>query len=138
MADKLILCDKCGFFKLTFDINKTLCPVCKNKVIDIEDSECPNFLHMSPKEKEDFAINYIGHDFDPQLKDERIYYLANRKKHIQAIAQKNAKVSCPYCKSTNTKKITNTSKVVHTVLFGIFSTSRNSKQWHCNNCNSDF
>lgn len=45
---------------------------------------------------------------------------------------------CPYCHSTNVKKITNTSKVVHTAIFGIFSMGRNSKQWHCNNCKSDF
>ena len=47
-------------------------------------------------------------------------------------------ISCPYCQSTNTKKISGTSKAVHTALFGIFSLSRNSKQWHCNNCKSDF
>ena len=47
-------------------------------------------------------------------------------------------IICPYCHSTDTKKITNTSKAVHTVLFGIFSISRNNKQWHCNNCGSDF
>lgn len=45
---------------------------------------------------------------------------------------------CPYCHSSNTKKITNTSKAVHTALFGIFSMSRNSKQFHCNNCGADF
>lgn len=47
-------------------------------------------------------------------------------------------VTCPYCQSTDTKKITNTSKAVHTALFGMFAMSRNAKQWHCNNCNSDF
>ena len=47
-------------------------------------------------------------------------------------------ISCPYCHSTDTKKITNTSKAVHTAIFGIFSLSRNSKQFHCNTCNSDF
>ena len=47
-------------------------------------------------------------------------------------------VTCPYCNSTNTKKITLTSKAVHTAMFGIFSIGRNSKQWHCNNCGSDF
>ena len=47
-------------------------------------------------------------------------------------------IQCPYCKSTNTKKITATSKAVHTALFGIFSMGRNSKQWHCDNCGSDF
>ncbi len=47
-------------------------------------------------------------------------------------------VECPYCHATNVKKITATSKAVHTALFGIFSMSRNSKQWHCNKCDSDF
>lgn len=44
---------------------------------------------------------------------------------------------CPYCHATN-EKITNTSKAVHTAVFGIFSMGRNSKQWHCNQCGSDF
>lgn len=47
-------------------------------------------------------------------------------------------IKCPYCQSTNTKKITNTSKAVHTAFFGIFSIGRNAKNYHCNHCNSDF
>ena len=47
-------------------------------------------------------------------------------------------VECPYCHSKDSKKITNTSKAVHTAMFGIFSMSRNSKQFHCNNCGADF
>ncbi len=47
-------------------------------------------------------------------------------------------IKCPYCHATNVKKITNTSKAVHTALFGIFSMGRNSKNFHCNHCNSDF
>lgn len=47
-------------------------------------------------------------------------------------------VECPYCHATNVKKITNTSKAVHTAVFGIFSMGRNSKNFHCCNCNSDF
>lgn len=47
-------------------------------------------------------------------------------------------ITCPYCHSTDTKKITVTSKVMHTALFGVFSMGRNSKQWHCDHCNSDF
>ncbi len=46
-------------------------------------------------------------------------------------------VECPYCHSTNTKKITNASKAVNTALFGIFGTKRH-KQWHCNQCGSNF
>ena len=47
-------------------------------------------------------------------------------------------VECPYCHATNVKRITNTSKALHTAVFGIFSMGRNTKNFHCNHCNSDF
>lgn len=50
---------------------------------------------------------------------------------------KEKSVECPYCHSKYTSKITTTSKVVNTAVFGIFGTKRH-KQWHCNNCDSDF
>ncbi len=46
-------------------------------------------------------------------------------------------VTCPYCNSVNTKKVSTTSKVVNTAIFGIFGTKRH-KQWHCDHCGSDF
>ena len=47
-------------------------------------------------------------------------------------------ITCPYCKSTNTKKISGLSKAVSVGLFGIFALGKTTKQWHCNSCNSDF
>lgn len=47
-------------------------------------------------------------------------------------------VECPYCHSTNTTKISTSSKVGKIALFGIFSLGKVTKQWHCNNCKSDF
>ena len=47
-------------------------------------------------------------------------------------------VECPYCHSTNTKKISKFSKAGNVALFGIFSIGKVTKQWHCNNCKSDF
>ena len=47
-------------------------------------------------------------------------------------------ITCPYCKSTNTKKISGLSKAGSVALFGIFALGKTTKQWHCNNCNSDF
>lgn len=46
-------------------------------------------------------------------------------------------VTCPYCNSTNTKKISLTAKAVNTALFGILGTKRH-KQWHCNKCGSEW
>lgn len=40
---------------------------------------------------------------------------------------------CPTCQSTNIRKISTTSKVSNTVLFGLLGTKRH-KIFHCNNC----
>jgi hypothetical protein len=44
---------------------------------------------------------------------------------------------CPTCQSTNLKKITVTSKVMNTAMFGIFGTKRH-KTFHCNNCGYEY
>lgn len=46
-------------------------------------------------------------------------------------------VVCPYCHSTNTEKIGTVSRAVSISLVGAAS-SKLGKQWHCNNCKSDF
>lgn len=50
---------------------------------------------------------------------------------------KGKSVECPYCHSTNTKKISTTSKAINTAMFGFLGTKRH-KQWHCNSCGIDF
>ena len=50
----------------------------------------------------------------------------------------NSSIECPYCHSTNTKKISTASKAGNIALLGIFSIDKVTKQWHCNNCKSDF
>lgn len=58
--------------------------------------------------------------------------------NIDLVAYKGViKIECPYCHSKCTSKITTTAKVTNVVLFGIFGTKR-FRQWHCNNCGSDF
>lgn len=46
-------------------------------------------------------------------------------------------VRCPYCNSTNTKKISTLSRMGSFATFG-FAGKKVGKQWHCNNCKSDF
>lgn len=54
--------------------------------------------------------------------------------HNNAIAQEwQNKPKCPTCNSANLKKISATSKVVNTAVFGLFGTKR-LKTFHCNNC----
>ena len=44
---------------------------------------------------------------------------------------------CLICGSTNVKKISGASRVASIGFWGIFS-KKIGKQWHCNNCGSDF
>lgn len=47
-------------------------------------------------------------------------------------------ITCPYCQSTDCKKISGLSKAGSVALWGIFALGKTTKQWHCNNCKSDF
>ncbi|MBQ4522114.1 MAG: hypothetical protein IJA10_04080 [Lachnospiraceae bacterium] len=50
---------------------------------------------------------------------------------------KSVEVNCPYCNSSDTKKITTTSRLLSMGFFGLAS-GKVGKQWHCNSCKSDF
>ena len=50
---------------------------------------------------------------------------------------KHPHVPCPYCKSTNTEKISTVSRAVSVSLVGAAS-GKIGKQWHCKNCGSNF
>ncbi|WP_346683911.1 hypothetical protein [Anaerostipes butyraticus] len=51
---------------------------------------------------------------------------------------KGNKVKCPYCGSKDVKKISGLSKAGSVAMFGVFAMGKVSKQWHCNNCKSNF
>lgn len=52
--------------------------------------------------------------------------------------QKTPTITCPYCKSTDCKRISGLSKAGSVALWGIFALDKTTKQWHCNSCKSDF
>lgn len=126
------ICPKCGWFK-----GRKKCTFCNTEMVCswLSLSEA---MKMSDDEEHNYVKNlikeYFKDTYNPELAKER------KSKERPAFADyvPNNVVICPYCKSNNIKKITVGSKAVHTAVFGIFSMSRNSKNYHCNNCNSDF
>ena len=54
------------------------------------------------------------------------------------ITSSEPSVKCPYCGSLLTKKITKASKIGSLALWGVFALGKSTKEWHCNNCKSDF
>lgn len=110
----LYMCPKCnqGHFFNKAEEYSTICPDCNIEMRD------------------------MGSDFvDSEEEKERSERFQKRLQ--QSLNDPTPLVTCPYCNSVNTSKISTTAKVVNTALFGIFGTKRH-KQWHCNDCNSDF
>lgn len=62
--------------------------------------------------------------------------IKRNKKEAFLVSQKPT-ITCPYCKSTNVKKITTTSRVIGAATMGLAS-SNIGNQWYCNNCKSKF
>ena len=68
---------------------------------------------------------------------ERDKYAKEYKRPQQQNSKPKPQIICPYCNSTNTKKISTASRAGSILGFGILS-KKIGKQWHCNNCGSDF
>ncbi|MCM1185235.1 MAG: hypothetical protein NC251_12650 [Lachnoclostridium sp.] len=137
------------------DKDEKICDYCNSVVFPIPEQFLSSEYSINEDSKENFINEYIriSPEFDQNLFDSREKKV---KQHINDFEKQNAAlehgkailegrdkgnkfgVECPYCHATNVKKISTTSKAVHTAVFGLFSISRNSKQWHCNNCQSDF
>lgn len=151
-------CKKCGRV-VEIHTDKTgykddTCDYCKSKVFPVPEKYWLDGLDfLITNEQEELLREELvktAPEFDEYLFNHRDSDLQQRwakteaaLEHGKAVLEgrdkgNNFGVECPYCHATNVKKITITSKTVHTAIFGIFSMGRNSKNFHCNNCNSDF
>lgn len=150
-------CPKCGDLQLLTYGSDEVCHICKNKMLETPHEYCLT-EEMSQKNFEMFKQNrqrlmdeIISKS--PQF-DEHLY--SNRKSisdqqyqqqqeaiaHGKAILEGRDKgnefgVECPYCHATNIRKISATSRVASTLMFGLGS-KKIGKQWHCDKCGSDF
>lgn len=103
--------------------------------------------------KRDLELNAIQHQKEKEEQDRKLRKQAEeearKRKFEQEAAERQAafqlqqdlasgkRVVCPYCKSTNTEKISTLNRAVSISIVGAAS-SKLGKQWHCNNCKSDF
>lgn len=162
----LYYCKKCGRqigFELCEKKNK-ICDICNSELYEVPHEYTDNFRWRDGDGKQAIIDELVkpSQEFDQYLFDHCDEILAKQKAEFNAkleigqaiidgrkVSKKELlsghldnssatpSVTCPYCKSSNTHKISATSKAVNTVLFGIFGTKRH-KQWHCNKCGSDF
>ena len=110
-------CNQCKELYL-FDTSKPYSKICPKCNIEMEfrfNSDCDTELAEKVKNTP---------PYDPTKDPNSPFYIPT--------------VECPYCHSTDTKKISAVSKGVSVGLFGIFGAGKVIKQWHCNKCKSDF
>ena len=162
--DEVMYCEKCGFVGHILFSKK--CKHCKTKVkilsedmkykyhifvedwVEISKEEIAhrkdNFVTNELQSNPLFSIEEYNKQINKQIEVENEISEYQKKKQLE-IQSKNLKTinnnncvpKCPTCGSTNIKKISTTNRIVSTGLFGLAS-SKIGKQWHCNNCNSDF
>lgn len=71
------------------------------------------------------------------LKDAKMIQEMHERIKTQQDLDSGKRVVCPYCKSTNTEKISTVSRAVSVSLVGAAS-GKIGKQWHCKQCGSNF
>lgn len=108
-------CKKCGF-QSSFIPGQQIVKKCK---------VCGNNMEL-----------YYTRDYNPQNGLKAIKESNNEKKNLQHF-NSTIVVECPYCHSTKTVKISGLSRAASIGFWGIFS-KKIGKQWHCEDCGSDF
>lgn len=150
-TNRLMMCPKCAHTYAGFgedsDPIYIKCKFCGVNIIqtDLEWTAYSKIYCENDYSKleEEFANKYGNNQFSQEAYKHRLAMVKqendnHNKQNTQAnqVSQK-LQIKCPYCNSANTTKITLTKRSVSTYLFGL-SSSKVGKQWHCNNCKSDF
>ena len=112
-------CSKCNFQKdfLSYQEINTKCRVCGNEMT----------FHNSRNYNPNESLRAIR-NATPQTKENIAKQLAQAKKSI---------VTCPYCQSTKCSRISILGRMVSVEFWGLAS-NKLGKQWHCNDCGSNF
>ena len=145
----LCYCKKCGRIILFIIEDKLECDCCHSKAYPVPDEflvgESKMVINKSLKQQ--FINEYIktSPEFDQYLFDHRDEILAKQSAEFDAkmahgkaiLEEQGRRVTCSYCGSSNVKEIGLLNRSVSTELWGLGS-KKIGKQWHCNNCKSDF
>lgn len=143
----MYLCKNCGktifYTKEEAETAECSCKDTDYICLDINPVEYQNMSPLSQEEliRRKLRVNLTQFE---ELKAEwsKLRKLVDREYYAQRLAQRNEQrqnsmIKCPYCQSSNIAKISTAGRVVSVGLFGLAS-GKIGKQWHCNNCKSDF
>lgn len=145
ISDKAECCINCGYKlpKKEPMFQGVYCPRCL-KASWTKENANKICMFCNTKMKESIYATYDEvHQFcekHPELKQSPEFSEEAYNKRINYVPIEygsNSSTRCPYCKSSNCKKIGVVGRSVSVGLFGLAS-GKVGKQWHCNKCSSDF
>ena len=134
------VCPKCGKFNRRIE----KCPDCGTAMMDCHytttDYDNLSLTELSNWEqqmREKYVVN--SPELDEVLYNKRLQEEKAEEEYYASIPTKPSepKITCPYCKATNIRKIGIVSRSVSAGIFGLGS-KKIGKQWHCDHCGSDF
>lgn len=142
-------CVKC---RMTYpdDGDWFICPECDIKLItNIERDKLRETKYQSDlnslydtlhRKYEQEGIQFTKQDFEDYLQSKRLeqytqYKDVHSANHVDITTDNTPK--CPICGSHHLEKISLTSRAVSIAVLGMLSTKIN-KQWHCNDCGTNF
>ena len=141
-------CKKCGRV-VEINTQDITCDCCKSTVFPVPEKYWLDGLDfLISNESKALLIEELvktSPEFDQYLFDHRDEILAKQSAEFDAkmahgkaiLEEQGRRVTCSYCGSSNVKKIGLLNRAVSTELWGLGS-KKIGKQWHCNNCGSDF
>lgn len=135
------VCPKCG----KFYSSKERCPDCNTEMIDCHCTDDENFNMIldgtSKQWEQQMREKYVvgSQEFDAVLYNKRLQEEKAEEDYYASYPRRPSelKVTCPYCHSTNVRKIGIVGRSVSAGIFGLGS-KKIGKQWHCDHCGSDF
>ncbi len=80
---------------------------------------------------------HCGNELKNHILSKRPEDWVNPKKQIISFNEPKNTPKCPTCSSTNIRKLSATSKLVDVAVWGVLSRKAH-KQWHCDNCGSEW
>ncbi len=123
-------------------LDQLICPFCNNKLIDtglpVEDFHLIGKVTDYNRQVLDLMIELHEKDLiEYQLKLNQFKLQQEQSDAIREQEKESNRPHCPYCNSTNIKKISGTERFTSIAMLGIFSKKIN-KSFKCNKCGGTF
>lgn len=140
------ICPRCGFICVHEENEEIECQFCKeimistgttvDEHIDFDDNEeivweTLQLEKIKSGEAYSKAVKKQRKKWQKEMHDKGV------REAKEAMKGLNTSVTCPYCHSTNVKKVGTSGRALSILTLGLAS-GKVGKQWHCKNCGSDF